>query len=157
MSKFKRKSGKESPAISTASLPDIVFMLLFFFMVTTVMRDSDLMVKNKVPQATQISKLENKSLVSYIFVGSPIAKFAEQYGTAPRIQLNDKFATKEQIAEFVESERSKKDEAEIPLLTFSIKSDIDVKMGIISDIKEELRQVQALKINYSATQKADQK
>jgi len=66
MSKFKKKKGGELPAISTASLPDIVFMLLFFFMVATVMRDSTLMIVNKLPAADQIEKLDKKDRVMYI-------------------------------------------------------------------------------------------
>ena len=60
MSKFKKGEGKGMPAISTASLPDIVFMLLFFFMVTTVMREETLKVKNHLPEATEVKKMEKK-------------------------------------------------------------------------------------------------
>lgn len=81
MSKFKKKSGGGTPAISTASLPDIVFMLLFFFMVTTVMREVTLKVKNEKPFATEIKKLERKSLVTYLYVGKPKDAYAPQLGT----------------------------------------------------------------------------
>ena len=74
MSKFKKDSSKDTPGISTASLPDIVFMLLFFFMVTTVMRETTIMVKQSMPEATEIKKLEKKSLVSYIYIGSPVER-----------------------------------------------------------------------------------
>ena len=60
MSKFTKKKSSELPAISTASLPDIVFMLLFFFMVVTVLRDSDLLVENKLPKADQVEKLKKE-------------------------------------------------------------------------------------------------
>ena len=75
MAKFKKDSKKETPAISTASLPDIVFMLLFFFMVSTTMREVTLMVQNNMPLATQIAKLEKKSLVSNIYVGKPTSQY----------------------------------------------------------------------------------
>ena len=102
MAKFRKKNGNSQPAINTSSLPDIVFMLLFFFKVTTVMRQTELKVKVVVPQATEIQKLEKKSLVSYIYIGAPSESFRAQFGTAPRVQLNDAFATAKQIPEFIE-------------------------------------------------------
>ena len=149
MSKFKKKKEGGQPAISTASLPDIVFMLLFFFMVTTVMREVTLKVKVVTPQATEVNKLERKSLVSYIYIGEPILALQSQFGTTPRIQLNDAFATKQDIIQFVESEREQTDPVEIPLMTFSMKVDKEAKMGIVTDVKQELRKANALKINYS--------
>lgn len=149
MSKFKKKSDGGQPAISTASLPDIVFMLLFFFMVTTVMREVTLKVKVITPKATEVNKLERKSLVSYIYIGEPIKKLQGQFGTAPRIQLNDAFATKKDIIQFVEAEREERNPAEVPLMTFSLKVDKEAEMGIVTDVKQELRQANALKINYS--------
>lgn len=149
MSKFKRKTGKSQPAISTASLPDIVFMLLFFFMVTTVMREVTLLVQNRKPFATEVVKLERRSLVSYIYVGPPIKSLQAQFGTEPRIQLNDQFATLSDIGPYITDERERRNEAERPLMTVSIKADKTVKMGLITDLKFELRKAQALKINYS--------
>jgi len=149
MSKFKRSGKGETPGISTASLPDIVFMLLFFFMVTTVMRETDMLVKYTVPKVTEAKKLEKKSLVSYIYVGKP---YSAIYGSKSRIQLNDRIAEVEDIIEFVFNERARPDlsEGEKAQLQFSIKADQDVKMGIISDIKMQLRRSSALRINYSS-------
>ncbi len=149
MSRFKKKPGGKLPTISTASLPDIVFMLLFFFMVTTVIRDASLKVQIRPPEATEIQKLEKKSLVSYIFVGPPQKQYQSKFGTEPRIQLNDSYATLADIAQFVEMERKQRDEKVVPQMTFSLKIDKDVKMGIVTDLKQELRKVNALKINYS--------
>ncbi len=149
MSKFKKKTGGGTPAISTASLPDIVFMLLFFFMVTTVMREVTLLVANTKPKATEVKKLEKKSLVTYIYVGKPKKALRSQFGTEPRVQLNDAFARIGEIQQFVIEERQNINEAERPLMTVSIKADEDVKMGLVSDIKQELRKAEALKINYS--------
>ena len=149
------KKKKPAPAISTSSLPDIVFMLLFFFMVTTVMRQTDLKVKVVVPQATEIQKLEKKSLVSYIYIGSPTESFRAKFGTAPRIQLNDAFASPNQVVEFIEKERAARAEAEVPLMTTSIKADKEAKMGIVTDVKQELRKCNALKLNYSSSKRAD--
>ena len=150
MSKFKKKKSEGQPAISTASLPDIVFMLLFFFMVTTVMRETEMLVENILPQATEVQKLERKSLVSYIYIGSPKGKNRKmKYGKDAKIQLNDSYARVEDIQAFIIAERETRAEEEVPLLTTSIKADVDVKMGIISDVKQELRKSQAYKINYS--------
>ena len=149
MSKFKKNGGKKMQEISTASLPDIVFMLLFFFMLTTVMRETTLFVSVTTPKATEIKKLEKKSLISYIYIGSPIKRMQDSYGTAARIQLNDAFASVEEIQEFIASEREARDEKEIPYMTTSIKADETAKMGIITDVKQELRKANALKINYS--------
>ena len=149
MGKFKKSTGGGTPAISTASLPDIVFMLLFFFMVTTVMREVTLLVENKKPKATEIKKLEKKNLVTYIYVGKPKKALQSQVGTEPRVQLNDAFARLGEIQQYVIEERNAINEAERPLMTVSIKSDENVKMGLVGDIKQELRKAEALKINYS--------
>jgi biopolymer transport protein ExbD len=155
MSKFKKKTSKAVQAINTASLPDIVFMLLFFFMVTTVMREVTLKVMIHVPSATEIKKLEKKSLVSYIYIGQPQTALQRFYGTEPRIQLNDQFATPEDIRDFISSEREQMEEHEQKQMTVSLKIDEQTKMGIVQDVKLELRKASALKINYSSRKKAE--
>lgn len=157
MGKFRKDSGKEVPAINTSALPDIVFMLLFFFMVSTTMKEVDTKVSNKLPAASEIKKLEKKSLVSYIYIGKPKEQFRKLYGTEPRIQLNDQFANVSDIPDYIEAERQQRDEKEVPLMTTSLKVDEDTKMGIVSDIKQELRRVSALKINYSTRKAVRQK
>lgn len=150
MSKFRKKQSKGNPAISTASLPDIVFMLLFFFMVTTVMREQDLKVEVDPPAASEIQKLEKKALVDYINIGPPID---ERLGTLPRIQLDDAFADVEDIGLWIEENRLARQEAERPLITTSMKVDKDTKMGIVTEVKQELREAMALKINYSTAER----
>jgi biopolymer transport protein ExbD len=150
MSKFRKDSKKETPAISTASLPDIVFMLLFFFMVTTTIRDVSLLVKVQLPEATELTKLEKKSLVSYIYVGPPQKQYTKMFGTEPRIQLNDQFAKVSDIPDYILAERAARDEAEIPFMVTSLKVDELTKMQIVGDIKMELRKAAALHINYSS-------
>lgn len=144
--RFKKKGKNKIQAISTASLPDIVFMLLFFFMVTTVMKENSLLVKVTAPKADQIKKLENKSLVSYIYIGVPQNK---TFGKLPRIQLNDAFAENDKIREFIAAEREALSEADQPKMTVSLKVDRETEMGIVTDVKQELRRASALKINYS--------
>lgn len=150
MSKFRKGAEKETPAISTASLPDIVFMLLFFFMVTTTIRDVSLKVKVTMPNATELTKLEKKSLVSYIYVGPPQRQYTKVFGTEPRIQLNDQFAKVSDIPDYILAERAARDESELPFMVTSLKVDEFTKMQIVGDIKLELRKAAALHINYSS-------
>ncbi len=151
--KFAKKRGKTSPAISTASLPDIIFMLLFFFMVTTVMRSAEDKVSVSIPQATELTKLEKKSLVNTIMIGKPLKKYQSLYGTAPRLQLNDKISTVDDIPLFLEKHRVKVPENQRKKIKTSLKVDKDVTMGIIQDVKTQLRKSGQLAINYSARQK----
>ena len=150
MSKFRKKK-KGMPAVNTASLPDIVFMLLFFFMVTTTMRETDLRIENPVlPSATEIKKLEDKSLVSTIYVGKSTDTNRDGAGYN-KIQLNDKISTADQVPAFILGKRDKIAEKLIPFMTTSIKADKRSNVGTIIDIRLKLRDVNALKINYSST------
>ncbi|WP_026754079.1 biopolymer transporter ExbD [Sediminibacter sp. Hel_I_10] len=148
MSKFKNKKDNALPAVNTASLPDIVFMLLFFFMVVTVMREDTLLIENKLPLANQVEKLDKKNPISYIYMGKP-AKGYEKFGTEARLQLNDKFAQIDEVQSFINAERAALREELIPYLTVSLKVDRDANMGIVGDVKQELRKANALKINYT--------
>jgi len=150
MSRFKKDGGNSTPGINTGSMSDIIFMFLFFFMVITTMRESTLLVRIKSPEASQIQKLEKKSLVSFIYIGAPIRA---QYGTESRIQLNDHFASISDIQEFINSEREARDEVDRKMLTTSLKVDEVVRMGLVTDIKQELRESGAFKINYSTRKK----
>ena len=151
MSKFGGSNNKKDvPAITSSSLSDIVFMLLFFFMVTTQLRETENKVMVKLPEASEVVKLERKDLAAYINVGSPIRSLQGQYGTDARIQLNDSFKTVQDIRDFIAAERDSKSEADRSFMTTVIKGDMDVRMGIITDIKQELRRCSALKIMYQA-------
>ncbi|PPK85592.1 biopolymer transport protein ExbD [Neolewinella xylanilytica] len=155
MAKFSKKRGKSSPAISTASLPDIIFMLLFFFMMVTVLRDSDLKLQVNTPEATQLTKLDEKSLVNYIYIGRPTTQFQSVYGTSPRIQLGDKISTVDDIPLFLEQHKVKLPEAKRSRITSSLRVDGEVTMGIVQDVKTKLRKSNQLKINYSAGTRTD--
>ena len=149
MSKFQRKDKGKMPGISTASLPDIVFMLLFFFMVSTTMREVTVNVRQRLPQATEVTKLERRSLVSHIYIGQPRPGLQSLLGTEPRIQLNDAFASTDDILAFIASEREARDESEIPYMITALKVDSEVRMGIVDDVKQALRRANALQINYT--------
>ncbi|MEG2023339.1 MAG: biopolymer transporter ExbD, partial [Alistipes sp.] len=145
-----KKGSKGLPPISTASLPDVIFMILFFFMISTSMRDQDLLVRYKLPEATEVQKLEKKSLVSYIHIGQPSLAMQTKFGTAPRIQLNDSYRTAKDIGDFISAERDKLSENDRAAMTVCLKADNSTKMGIITDVKQELRRANALKISYAA-------
>ena len=148
MPKFSRSGKKDMPEVGSSS--DIVFMFLFFFMVTTQLRKTENMVQVKLPEATEIAKLERKDLASYIMIGSPTRDKQAQFGTDARIQLNDSFKTVDDIRDFIAAERESKSEADRQFMTVSLKADENVRMGIISDVKQELRRCSALKIMYAA-------
>ncbi len=150
MAKFGRSGKNDMPGLSTSSMSDIVFMLLFFFMVTTSMRETENKVMVKLPEASEVAKLERKDLAAYISVGPPMQYLQAQFGTEPRIQLNDSFKTTTDIRDFIATERESKSEADRQFMTVSIKADSDVRMGIVTDIKQELRKCSALKIMYAA-------
>lgn len=151
MSKFKKKS-ESSQDIPTAALPDIIFMLLFFFMVSTVLRETEIKVEQDIPRAEQLVKLEKKKLVSYLYVGKPkdIA-----LGTEPLVQANDAFIGVDGIVQWVNQEKSGLSEAEKDQITISMKVDKNTKMGIIVDIQTELREANARKIMYAAPQRSE--
>ena len=147
MGKFNKSGGREMPALNTSSLPDMIFAILFFFMVTTTMREVTLMVKFKIPVASEVQKLEKKSLVTYIYMGQPLdAKF----GTGTYMQLNDKFAEVEDIHDYIASERNMLTEADQQFMTVSIKADEQTQMRYVTEVKQALRRAYALKISYSS-------
>ena len=153
MGKFNKTGGRSLPKLNTSSLPDLIFSLLFFFMMVTTMREVTLKVQFKAPQGTELEKLEKKSLVTFIYVGVPTAEFQKQLGSESRIQLNDSFAEVSEIQDYIIGERASMKEEDQPQMTVSLKVDRDTKMGIVTDIKEALRRAYALKINYSAARK----
>ena len=154
MAKIRKDAERETPALATSSLPDIIFMFLFFFMAVTTMKEVTFKVRVSPPMATEVQKLENKSLTRYVYVGKPMAQYTKAFGSETRIQLGDAFADINELQDFIVSERSAMNENDQNLLTVSIKADHDVKMGTITDIKQALRKAQALKISYSARKPA---
>ena len=146
MSKFKKGAKRGMPAISTASLPDIVFILLFFFMVATVIRSDDEKVKIERPEASELYRIEKKHLIRYVNIGVPMDS---RYGTEPVTQLNDAFSTPAQIQDWIAKERLTLPEAEQSKMWVSLKVDKSTKMGIVTEVKQELRYASALKVLYS--------
>jgi len=152
MHKFKKKA-KSDPEIPTSALPDIIFMLLFFFMVTTVLRETTIIVRQQIPKATELRKLQRKSLVSYLYMGKP--QNSSKYGAEPKLQANDAYIEVREIIMWVENEKAKLDEAERDQITIALKVDAEVKMGIISDVQMQLRKANARKLMFSTPQRSD--
>jgi len=158
MARFKKEGKKDLPEINTGSMSDIIFMFLFFFMVITNMRETNVKVKFTTPSASEIQKLEKKSLVATIYIGAPKNK---NENTLPpgkvSLQLNDQTVKQENLAkdvrDFIAAEKESRNEEDKQKLTFSIKADKDVQMRYINQIKEELRTNNALKINYATGKK----
>ena len=155
MAQIRKDNERETPALATSSLPDIIFMFLFFFMAVTTMKEVTFKVRVSPRMATEVTKLENKSLTRYIYVGKPTDEYKKAVGSETRIQLGDAFADVSELQEFIVNERSAMNENDQNLLTVSIKADKDTKMGIINDIKQSLRKAYALKIVYAATKRPD--
>ena len=153
MGKFNKSGKRGMPELNTSSLPDLIFSLLFFFMMITTMREVTLKVQFRAPQGTELEKLEKKSLVTFIYIGKPVAQFQKQMGAETRIQLNDKFSEVSEVQDYIFQERENMKEEDQPFMTVSLKVDKETKMGIVTDVKQALRQAYALNINYSATQR----
>lgn len=143
------------PELNTSSLPDLVFAFLFFIMMVTSMREVTLKVVFQAPQATELQKLEKKSLVTFIYVGKPTQELRAKMGSETRVQLNDQIADIDEIQDYIAQEKSSMKEEDQPFMTVSIKADKETKMGVITDVKQALREAYALKISYSARQRAD--
>lgn len=148
------KKKKETPEISTASLPDIIFILLFFFMVTTVMRKNDLLVKYQTPSASELTKIKYKQATAYVFIGFPMDEGI--YGTKPRIQLNDAIAPVTAVQPYIKEQYALVPEGLKGQFIVSLRVDKEATMGIVSDVKQELRKADALKINYSTKKRIDE-
>jgi len=153
MSKFRKGGAKEMPAVNTASLPDIVFMLLFFFMVATVLRKNDVKVAQILPSADQTEKLKKDRSV-YIFAGTPGEGY-KNLGTEGKIQIGDKFVNINEVQPAILEEREKlRDELKDRVMV-AFKVDKETNSGLVYDVKQELRQANMLKVIYITTQTDD--
>lgn len=145
MSMFRRRT-HEIPSLNMASMPDLIFTVLFFFMIVTHMRSTPVKVEYQMPQGTELTRLTKKSTVTYIYIGKPVGSKDQQ----TRIQLNDKFADVSSIPTYISSERGRMSSEDAQAMTVSIKADRQTDMGTITDVKQALRQAKAHHISYSA-------
>ena len=153
MARFTGKKAKETPGLNMGSMSDIIFMLLFFFMVITSMRENTLVVTN-VPMGTEVAKLDDPSNACTIYIGTPEDK--QKYGQKTRLQINDDFAKPDGILPFIEEQRRKHNKIlsdgsnAADQLTTIIKADKEVTMGDIIVVKQKLREAGALRLFYNA-------
>ena len=134
-----RRSSHNMPGLNLASMPDLIFTVLFFFMIVTHMRHDDVKVRYQVPAGTEVQKLQQKSAVINIYIGEG------------KIQVNNQLTDVEHLPQLIEAERKKLSEDNAEHLTVSLKADKHTPMGIIADVKEALQRSFALRINYSGT------
>lgn len=154
-----RRNNRELPTLNTSSLPDLIFTVLFFFMIVTHMRQVTLKVRYQVPAGTELTKLTRKSAVSYVYIGfrgDGKGNMTSGSGGRPVIQLNDKFATPDDITDYIADERNGMSPQDLEVMTVSIKADRGTDMGTITDVKQALRNANALRINYSAVNRGRQ-
>lgn len=143
-----RHHSHEVPGLNTSSLPDLIFSVLFFFMIVTHMRNANVLVKYKVPAGTELTRLTRRSATSYVYVGRPMGTPA---GTPSEIQLNDKLVSVPELQMYMDHANKSLDDEDRRNMEVSLKADRDTRMGVITDIKQALRKANVLKINYSAT------
>ena len=143
MSMFKRKD-HSVPGLNTASLPDLIFTVLFFFMIVTHMKENQMKVKYQVPEGTKLERLAKKSTISHIYIGKP-----SKGGGITAVQVNDKIEDVAEIEDFIAAERKRMSPDDAKQMTVSIKADKKADMGVITDVKQSLRRANALKILYS--------
>ena len=153
MGRFNKSGKRGMPELNTSSLPDLIFTMLFFFMIVTTMREVTLKVQFRTPSATVLEKLEKKSLVSFIYIGKPLPEYQVKMGAETRIQLNGEFAEVAAVQDYIYQERENMNESDQPFMKVSLKVDKDTKMGIVQDVKQALRKAYALNINYSAAER----
>ena len=152
MSMFNRRR-YEVPGLNTASLPDLIFSVLFFFMIVTHMQKVAVKVQFRTPQGTELTRLTKKTAVTYIYIGKPEGNLQKSLGTATRIQLNDKFGNLDEVVDYISAERERMSPEDQQQMTVSVKADRTTKMSIIDNVKQALRKVKAYRISYSATDK----
>ncbi len=148
-----RKQHHEVPGLNMAAMPDLIFTVLFFFMIVTHMRQVRPMVHYEIPQGTELEKARKAGMV-YLFIGQPIDEQGRVTSREMRLQLNDRIVTLEELGQAISEERAQMPEAERQQMVVSIRADRTTEMGIINDVKQELRKVGALRINYSATSRS---
>lgn len=151
MSLFRRQH-HSVPGLNMASMPDLIFTVLFFFMIVTHMRSVPVKVKYQVPEGTELTKLTKKSAITYIYIGQPFAST----DSVTHIQLNDKFADVKEVTPYIQAERERMLPEDQAIMTVSIKADQNTNMGIITDVKQALRNANANRINYSAINRQNQ-
>ncbi|KGF17958.1 biopolymer transporter ExbD [Prevotella sp. S7-1-8] len=154
MSMFRHRD-RQVPGLNTASLPDLIFTVLFFFMIVTHMQKVAVKVQYRLPQGTELTRLTKKTAVTYIYIGRPavgtkLAKDGKTY-----IQINDRFVNADDVADYVSADQARMLPEDREIMTVAIKADRDTRMGIITDVKQALRKAKATHVTYSADKRKE--
>lgn len=149
--KFKREANKSTPAVSTAALPDIVFMLLFFFMVAASIRPSDYQQFIELEQAktSSVTDIAKKDMIAYLYLGIP--KNKSQYPQDFLLLLNDKPAQLSEIRGWISDEMSSRNYNDLEKFGLMTQMTIDrrAKVGYVQAIKEQLSYATAFNVSYA--------
>lgn len=161
---------REVPMLNTASLPDLIFTVLFFFMIVTHMRTTTSKVQYALPQGTELKRLVKKSAVTYIYIGRDMPKTTRETSSAAspntssassmdvsayKVQLNNRVGTIGEVASFVANEKKRMNPDDQVKMTVSIKADRSTPMYVINAVKRAVRAGGATRINYSAERESD--
>ena len=150
MSFISRKE-RRIPDLNTSSLPDLIFTVLFFFMIVTHMRSVPVNVLYRTPEGNQLTRVTKRASTAYIFIGKPLKQLQATMGDTVVVQVNDKFVPVARLAEVMKAEKERTEMNGDAEMTVVIKADRDVPMGLIADVKAALREANTLKVHYSAS------
>ncbi|KXB79974.1 biopolymer transporter ExbD [Prevotella amnii] len=145
-----RHNNHNIPELNTASLPDLIFSILFFFMLVTHMRKANIKVKYQEPAGRNLVRMEKKSTVDYIYIGKPVDEKGNIISKEDKIQLNDKLLSLSEIKSYLQQEYQSMSAEQRKKMTVNIKADKNINMGVIIDLKQMLRECNALNVFYSA-------
>ena len=152
MSMFKQRRQREIPQLNMASMPDLIFTVLFFFMIVTHMRSGPVMVKHQVPAGKELTKLSKQPVITYIYIGKPLGGAAADSPSSV-VQVNDKIMEVDAISDYMSSLRHSLGKEDAENMIVSLKVDKDTEMGLVSDVKQALRRAHVTRVHYSAVSK----
>lgn len=151
MSKFRKNKRPEIPGITTASLSDLVFTLLFFFIILSNISDETLNVKVKYeePVATEYDIADKQAPYIYIYAGQAIDESLQDKNPNTVIQVNDQLVVVPELKSHFQQLKSGFSATEQARIIASIRADKDTPMQVIQDIETALREAKILKVNYT--------
>ena len=149
----RRRQGRQGvPTLNVASMPDLIFTVLFFFMIVTHMRSDEVKVRLEVPAGSEVKKLTGHPAIINIYIGRQGDRETRSLDNTWLVQLNGDLVSPSEIPARINAIRSKLSPENAERLTVSFRADRHAPMGLVSDVKQALQQAYALKINYSATE-----
>jgi len=152
MSMFKQRRHREIPQLNMSSMPDLIFTVLFFFMIVTHMRSVPVMVKHQVPTGKELTRLSKQPVITYIYIGKPLnGASADKQSSV--VQVNDKIMDVDAISDYMSSLRHSLGKEDAENMIVSLKVDKDTEMGLVSDVKQALRRAHVTRVHYSAVSK----